>query len=78
MVSKTITITDEVYQLLKSLKRENESFSELLKRLAMQVNGQKLEKFFGAWDIDDKEYADIQEKIKRSIIQFNKNKAKID
>ncbi|MHA1302016.1 MAG: antitoxin VapB family protein, partial [Candidatus Helarchaeota archaeon] len=38
MASKTITITDEVYQLLKSLKREKESFSELLKRLAMRVN----------------------------------------
>lgn len=30
---KTITIKDEVYGLLRMIKRENESFSELLLRL---------------------------------------------
>ncbi|MHA1283642.1 MAG: hypothetical protein ACTSQP_14180 [Promethearchaeota archaeon] len=44
----------------------------------MQVNGQKLEQFFGAWNINDKEYADIQEKIKRNIIQFDENKVNVD
>jgi len=78
MASKTITITDEVYQLLKSLKREKESFSELLKRLAMRVNGQKLEQFFGAWDISDKEYSEIQETIKKNKIPFNENGGNID
>ncbi|KKM17939.1 hypothetical protein LCGC14_1670670, partial [marine sediment metagenome] len=47
MTSKTITITEEVYQLLKLIKKKDESFSELLRRLAMSVNGQKLESFFG-------------------------------
>lgn len=34
MTTKTITIREEVYNLLLSLKREGESFSDLLERLA--------------------------------------------
>jgi len=78
MASKTITITEDVYQLLKLLKKQDESFSELLRRLAMQVNGQKLEAFFGLWDIKDQEYKEIQEEIKRNLIPFNGKKRKID
>ena len=78
MVSKTITITEDVYQLLKLLKKQDESFSELLRRLAMQVNGQKLEAFFGLWDINDQEYKEIQEEIKRNPIPFNGKKRKFD
>ena len=33
MKVKTITITEEAYALIKRLKSENESFSELFKRL---------------------------------------------
>ena len=78
MASKTITITEDVYQLLKLLKKQDESFSELLRRLAMQVNGQKLEAFFGLWDINDQEYKEIQEDIKRNLIPFNGKKRKFD
>jgi len=39
MASKTIKITEDVYQLLKKLKKKNESFSDLLRRLANQANG---------------------------------------
>lgn len=78
MASKTITITEDVYQLLKLLKKQDESFSELLRRLAMQVNGQKLEAFFGLWDINDQEYKEIQEEIKRNLIPFNGKKGKFD
>ena len=74
MASKTITITEEVYQLLKVLKKQNESFSELLRRLAMRVNGQKLDNFFGSWDLKDQEYKEIQEEIKANLLPFNVKK----
>jgi len=74
MASKTITITEEVYQLLKLIKKQDESFSELLRRLAMSVSGQKLENFFGSWDLNDQEYEEIQEEIKRNQIPFNGKK----
>jgi len=78
MASKTITITEDVYQLLKLLKKQDESFSELLRRVAMQVNGQKLEAFFGLWDINDQEYKEIQEEIKRNLIPYNGKMRKFD
>jgi predicted CopG family antitoxin len=34
MVVKTLTITEETYNKMKRLKRENESFSDLFNRLA--------------------------------------------
>ncbi|KKM83377.1 hypothetical protein LCGC14_1310050 [marine sediment metagenome] len=78
MASKTITITEEVYQLLKLIKKQDESFSELLRRLAMSVNGQKLESFFGSWDLSDQEYKEIQEEIKLNQIPFNGKKRRFD
>ncbi len=78
MASKTLTITEEVYNLLKLLKKEDESFSELLRRLAMQVNGQKLEEFFGSWEMSDQEYEKIQETVKLNQIPFNEEKRKLD
>ena len=38
VLTKTITIRDEVYRKLLKIKRENESFSELFERLAEGVN----------------------------------------
>ena len=63
MTLKTSTIKEEVYNHLKSLKRENERFSQLLQRLAEQINGQNLQKFFGKWDIDDDEMKNIDKKL---------------
>ncbi|OLS16309.1 MAG: hypothetical protein RBG13Loki_0068 [Promethearchaeota archaeon CR_4] len=63
MPSKTITITEQVYAELKKLKQENESFSELLLRLARNANGQKLQEFFGTWEIDDEEWAGISDEL---------------
>lgn len=64
MPSKTITVTTAAYGEIKKLKRPNESFSELLVRLARQCNGQNLEQFVGAWDIDDEEMERIWEELR--------------
>ena len=63
MPVKTITITEKAYTELKNLKREKESFSELIIRLANQTNGDKLMKYSGAWDISDKEFESIEKKM---------------
>ncbi len=70
MVSKTLTITEEVYHILKELKRKNESFSNLLRRLAMEVNGQKLDAFFGKWEMNDQEYKDIHNDSYESVYSY--------
>ncbi|MHA2298868.1 MAG: antitoxin VapB family protein [Candidatus Hodarchaeales archaeon] len=33
MAHKTITISEEAYNLLKSIKKDNESFTEVIKRI---------------------------------------------
>jgi len=54
MGTKTISITDEVYNQLKKLKGENESFSQLIKRLIeVKFN---FKNYFGSWKITDEEY----------------------
>lgn len=78
MTSKTLTITEDVYLLLKNLKQTGESFSDLLRRLAFQVNGQNLDAFFGGWEMSDEEYKNIQKQIKLKAIPFNIEKVEFD
>ena len=46
MGTKTISIRDEVYNILKSLKRDNESFSEVIGKLA-EKRKSDLSQYFG-------------------------------
>lgn len=65
MTSKTISITEDVYELLNSLKKPGESFSEELERLA-KTRGNILD-FAGAW-------SDLP---KSTIREMKKNIAKL-
>jgi len=58
MASKNISITEEVYNKLLKIKRENESFSELFLRL-LRVQKVNFEKSFGAWNLNEKESKEI-------------------
>ncbi|MBO3842907.1 MAG: antitoxin VapB family protein [Candidatus Brockarchaeota archaeon] len=56
MMVKTITIREEVYRRLLAVKREGESFSELLERLIEGANPiDVLVKLRGCVEIKDKE-----------------------
>lgn len=64
MVTRTISITDEAYKILARLKKENESFSRVINRIAGKRNNVKLSDFAG---ILSKESGDNLEKaIKKS------------
>ena len=58
MTSKNINITEEVYNKLMKIKRENESFSELFLRL-LRVQKINFEKSFGAWNLNEEESKEI-------------------
>ncbi|MFW9970373.1 MAG: antitoxin VapB family protein [Candidatus Odinarchaeota archaeon] len=58
MTSKNISITEEVYNKLLKIKKEDESFSELFLRL-LKIQKDKLESSFGAWNLSEKEKKEI-------------------
>ncbi len=54
MATKTISIKEEVYKKLVAMKRENESFSQLLNRLVNeQILNATLEKLRGIMEFED-------------------------
>jgi len=62
MTSKNISITEEVYNKLMKIKRENESFSELFLRL-LNIQKINVEKTFGAWKLSKREKTEIWDDI---------------
>lgn len=63
MSTKTIAIMEDVYTMLKSLQKPQESFSEEIRRLVSDRG--KISRFAGAWkDVGDKEARDMKESIK--------------
>ncbi|MBI5393281.1 antitoxin VapB family protein [Candidatus Woesearchaeota archaeon] len=47
MALKTLTITKEAYNEINSLKKNNESFSELFKRIKKERRANNIDRFFG-------------------------------
>jgi len=63
MTSKTISVTEDVHKLLSKMKLKNESFSEMLARLARKKSS--LSECAGLWkDMSEEEARDIKEGIK--------------
>jgi predicted CopG family antitoxin len=58
MTSKNISITEDVYNKLLKIKRDNESFSELFLRL-LKIQKNTLEKSFGAWNLSEEKEKEI-------------------
>ena len=66
MATKTITIMDEAYYLLKSRKMKNESFSDVIRR-ELKTSKRPLSYFVGKWKfLDEKDIALIKETIRKS------------
>ena len=63
MATKTISIREEVYDVLKSLKRENESFSDVIAKLAKKRKSD-LGEYFGVLK-DSKVLNEIEEDTRK-------------
>ncbi len=55
MSHKTLTISEEAYEMLAELKKEGESFTELIKRITSPLRKRKLSEFAGM--IKDEKFA---------------------
>ena len=65
MATKTITVTEEAYKTLDSLKRPRESFSETIKRIAKR---KPLSTFFGVLSKES------GEKLENTILEIKTKK----
>ncbi len=68
MVSKTISVTEEVYNLLKRIKLPRESFGETIERLCRNYTSENLKIWFdkanGWQDMSNEEFDEINQVIK--------------
>ncbi len=70
MVTKTLTITKDAYEQLKMLKKPDESFSKVIKRIT--ADKQDIMQFAGILsDMSDKDF----EEMKQSIRDLRKRSA---
>jgi len=73
MATKTITLMDDAYERLKSLKGTEESFYDIIRRLTSE-KGSILE-FAGAWkNLSEKE----AEALKRKLLETRKYSSRLE
>ena len=72
MAVKTITVTENDYNTLKGLKKEEESFSESILRISNDEIG-NLSRFFGALKNSSKELDIIRKKVKEGRNKVDKD-----
>ena len=63
MATKTISIREDVYDVLKTLKRDNESFSEVISKLT-KTKRSDISEYFGALK-ESKLLDDIEEDCRK-------------
>ncbi|MEM3030994.1 MAG: antitoxin VapB family protein [Candidatus Micrarchaeia archaeon] len=60
-----MSVSDEVYLRLASLKRVGESFNALLLRLATKKTKPSVKEFFGKWKMSEREAAAMERELKK-------------
>jgi predicted CopG family antitoxin len=71
VAQKNIPVDTETYEVLKSLKRPNESFRELIVRL---IEGQRdrILRHFGSWELNDDELEEINTALEKGWAGWSK------
>jgi len=70
-MTKVISLSDDAYESLKSMKNKGESFSEVVRRIAHKG----ILDFFGAWP-DKKELSKISKELKKERESFKTREVK--
>ncbi len=70
MAHKTLTISEEAYEMLAELKKEGESFTELVKRITAPLRKRKLSEFAGK--IKDEQFAKAALEVRHHPSRFKR------
>lgn len=62
-MTKTISLADDAYEALASLKKQGESFSDVARRLAREGRRRSIMEFAGSWKISAAEAERIKARI---------------
>ncbi len=62
-MTKTISLSEEAYGLLRGLKREGESFSEVTLRIAKRARQEQVLELAGAWNLSDEAAASLKQTV---------------
>jgi len=73
MGHKTITISEEAYGMLAGLKREGESFTQVIKRVVEDVRRRPLSSFSGRWEGSADEIEGILAGIGRMWAEYERD-----
>ncbi len=71
MGSKTISLDEEAYSRLKHEKKDNESFSDVVKRITRPIKQKSLLEFAGIWQLSKDEWKTMQHALADLRSQFN-------
>ncbi|MBD3361560.1 hypothetical protein GF358_02080 [Candidatus Woesearchaeota archaeon] len=72
-MTKVISLSDDAYDALKSIKDSGESFSEIIRKLAKK----DILDFFGKWPGPKKELSKISRELKKERKGFKTREVKI-
>ncbi len=74
MTQKTVSLSEEAYEKLRSVKKKGESFSQVILRLIDQESNLHILNFAGAFEESSKEW----ETIENEIYKRRKEKSRVD
>jgi predicted CopG family antitoxin len=81
MASKTISVTDEVYDLLKKVKLPNESFGDTIKRFIQNYSMKNLREWYESSTFDpmtDEEAKEMNKAMSEFRANFRPNEVNLD
>jgi predicted CopG family antitoxin len=70
---KTISLSDEAYEVLASLKGKGESFTDVILRICSKTAKKPLVSFAGTWIMSDEEEAKIFKEISVMWSKYEKD-----
>ena len=75
-MTKLISLSDAAYTKINALKQKDESFSDVVMRLAENIRKHPLSDFFGKWPGDAKEVEQIMSTIAADRKRFSTREVK--